>query len=90
MQDQTLASKYSTPLAAIQSTAECIQRVMRSQGGSFLQFRCDEKGFLSVCAFGLAGRSHEDGAARGIAASLSIVEALKASGGVRASRLVCL
>lgn len=42
-----------------------------------LQFRCDEKGFLAICAFGLPGRSHEDGPARGIQAALAIVEAVK-------------
>ena len=41
------------------------------------QFRCDEKGFLAICAFGLPGRSHEDGPARGIQAALAIVEAVK-------------
>lgn len=41
------------------------------------QFRCDEKGFLAICAFGLPGRSHEDGPARGIQAALAIVEAIK-------------
>lgn len=41
------------------------------------QFRCDEKGFLAICAFGLPGRSHEDDPARGIQAALAIVEAVK-------------
>lgn len=45
------------------------------------QFRCDEKGFLAICAFGLPGRSHEDGPARGIQAALSIVEAVRRRGG---------
>jgi hypothetical protein len=45
-----------------------------------LQFRCDEKGFLAICAFGLPGRSHEDGPARGIQAALAIVEAVKVGG----------
>lgn len=35
------------------------------------------QGFLAICAFGLPGRSHEDGPARGIQAAVSIVEALK-------------
>ncbi len=41
------------------------------------QFRCDEKGFLAICAFGLPGRTHEDGPARGIQAALAIVETVK-------------
>ena len=44
------------------------------------QFRCDEKGFLALCAFGLPGRTHEDGPARGIQAALAIVEAVKVGG----------
>ena len=47
-----------------------------------LQVRCDEKGFLAVCAFGLPGKTHEDMPARGIQSALSIVEALRAAGGV--------
>lgn len=35
-------------------------------------YRCDEKGFLSICAFGLAGKSHEDGPSRAVEAALSI------------------
>lgn len=49
----------------------------------FLQFRCDEKGFLAICAFGLPGRSHEDGPARGIQVALAIVEAIKVRWRVR-------
>lgn len=49
------------------------------------QFRCDEKGFLAICAFGLPGRTHEDGPARGIQAALAIVEAVKVRAG-----LLCL
>ena len=48
-----------------------------------VQVRCDEKGFLAVCAFGLPGKTHEDMPARGIQAALSIVEALRLAGGVR-------
>ena len=44
-----------------------------------LQFRCDEKGFLAICAFGLPGRTHEDGPARGVQAALAIVDAAKVS-----------
>lgn len=47
-----------------------------------LQVRCDEKGFLAICAFGLPGKTHEDGPARGIQAALSIVDALRAVDGV--------
>ncbi|KAL4458480.1 hypothetical protein ABPG75_013345 [Micractinium tetrahymenae] len=70
-----------TGLAAVQACMEVVQKRMRQHDGSFLQFRCDEKGFLAICAFGLPGRSHEDGPARGIQAALAIVEAIKRRGG---------
>lgn len=35
------------------------------------------QGFLAICAFGLPGRSHEDGPARGVLAALAIVETFK-------------
>lgn len=54
-----------------------VQRHMRAHNGTCLQLRCDEKGFLAVCAFGLPGQTHEDGAARALLAALSIVHALK-------------
>ena len=50
---------------------------MNAQGGSFLQFRCDEKGFLSICAFGLPGHTHEDNPARGIKAAHKIIEDMR-------------
>ncbi len=50
----------------MQAAVELVQKRMRQFDGSFLQFRCDEKGFLSICAFGLPGKTHEDGPARAI------------------------
>lgn len=44
---------------------------------SFSQARCDEKGFLAICAFGLPARSHEDDPARGVIAALSIADAVR-------------
>lgn len=41
------------------------------------QARCDEKGFLAVAAFGLPGRTHEDGPARALSAALAIVQGLQ-------------
>ena len=56
--------------AAVQAAVELVQKRMRQFDGSFLQFRCDEKGFLSICAFGLPGKTHEDGPARAIQVTL--------------------
>lgn len=50
---------------------------MKQHEGSFLQFRCDEKGFLSICAFGLPGKTHEDDPSRGVRAALDIVSSLE-------------
>lgn len=50
----------------VQAAVDLVQKQMRIYDGSFLQFRCDEKGFLSICAFGLPGKTHEDSPARAI------------------------
>lgn len=50
----------------MQAAVDLVQKQMRNYDGSFLQFRCDEKGFLSICAFGLPGKTHEDSPARAI------------------------
>ena len=41
------------------------------------QARCDEKGFLAVCAFGLPGSLWEDGPERAVGAALAIVRSLQ-------------
>lgn len=64
-------------VASIQTAIMAVQECMQQHGGSFLQFRCDEKGFVSICAFGLPGKTHEDDPCRGIRAALDLVEALK-------------
>ena len=56
----------------MQAAVELVQKRMRQFDGSFLQFRCDEKGFLSICAFGLPGKTHEDGPARAIQVMLTL------------------
>ncbi|KAL0052814.1 hypothetical protein WJX82_008196 [Trebouxia sp. C0006] len=78
----------------VQAAVDLVQKQMRIYDGSFLQFRCDEKGFLSICAFGLPGKTHEDSPARAIQAALSIVEGMKAVGGqgcigVTTGQLLC-
>ena len=61
-QDEVAASEVTE----VQAAVDLVQKQMRIYDGSFLQFRCDEKGFLSICAFGLPGKTHEDSPARAI------------------------
>ncbi len=75
-------------------TPEQVQDVMRKWGGSFLQFRCDEKGYVGICAFGLAGHTHADNPSRGIQSSLELRRAVLAGGhrvciGVTTGQLLC-
>ena len=65
------------PLENVQRVVQTLQQWMRQYEGSFVQFRCDEKGFLAICAFGLAGSQHKDNAARAILAALKITAAMK-------------
>ena len=70
----------SSPRGAVDSVQEAVLAVQRGMGhfeGSLVQFRCDEKGFLSICAFGLPGASHEDGPSRAVRAALMIASTLK-------------
>jgi hypothetical protein len=64
-------------VAAVQFTVQCVQEVMHKWDGSFMQFRCDEKGFVAICAFGLPGHTHEDNASRGILAALDLLKRIK-------------
>ena len=61
----------------MQAAVQVVQKRMRHFDGCFVQFRCDEKGFLSISAFGLPGNSHEDGPSRAVAAALSVVAAMR-------------
>lgn len=62
----------SSEVAEVQAAVELVQKQMRVYDGSFLQFRCDEKGFLSICAFGLPGKTHEDSPTRAIQACCTV------------------
>ena len=77
-------------IASVQAAIMAVQKCMAQHGGSFLQFRCDEKGFLSICAFGLPGRTHEDDPARGVLAALDLVEALRFLKGVRHVKVISM
>jgi class 3 adenylate cyclase len=66
-------------LQPVQDTVMAVSRVMHEFQGSFVQFRCDEKGFLAICAFGLPGVSHANNPERGVLAALktqALVEGL--------------
>jgi len=81
-------------LAAVQSVTQAAQGRMHQDGGYFLQMRCDEKGYLALCAFGLPGRSHDDSPARGVQAALAVVSNLQRQGyaavaGVTTGNLFC-
>lgn len=81
-------------LAAMQSVTQAAQGRMHQDGGFFLQMRCDEKGYVALCAFGLPGRSHEDSPARGVQAALAVVSNLQRQGyaavaGVTTGNLFC-
>ncbi|GMH35276.1 hypothetical protein BSKO_03144 [Bryopsis sp. KO-2023] len=82
-------------VAGVQAAMETVQRCMRVYGGGLLQFRCDEKGFLAICAFGLPGRNHRDNCTRAIHSALKIVEVLlnkdnsRVCAGVTTGDLLC-
>jgi class 3 adenylate cyclase len=74
--------------------ADVIQKAMGIYGGSLLQMRCDEKGHLAVCAFGLAGHLAEDFVFKGMQAALFIVKEMERYGekccaGVTTGNLFC-
>ena len=79
------AAEAGGAVATVQGAMGAVQGCMRGRDGTFLQLRCDEKGFLAVCAFGLPGRTHQDDPGRGVLAALDIVDALARRGEVLAN-----
>lgn len=69
---KTPNSQLAHRLEPVQETVMTVIRVMHAFEGSFVQFRCDEKGFLAICAFGLPGASHANNSERGILAALQV------------------
>jgi len=62
--------------------------------GYVLQLRCDEKGFVCICAFGLPGRSHSDDSLRGVRAAVDIRNKLREHSfeaviGIGCGKLLC-
>ncbi len=81
-------------VSCVQYCIQKTQEVMRKWDGSLLQFRCDEKGFVAICAFGLPGHTHEDNPSRGILAALDLHDRIKVKGhrvcvGVTTGDLLC-
>jgi hypothetical protein len=81
-------------LQPVQDTVMAVNRVMHQFQGSFVQFRCDEKGFLAICAFGLPGVSHANNPERGILAALLTQRLVEQMGqrfacGVTTGALLC-
>lgn len=72
-----LKDKDKGGLDAVQRVARVVQERMVLDDGFFLQMRCDEKGYLALCAFGLPGRAHEDSPARGLRAAVSVLNTLQ-------------
>jgi len=85
---------HQAQVDSVQFAFTSVQRIMRQWDGSFLQFRCDEKGYVGICAFGLPGHTHEDNPTRGVLAALDLQKLIKAGGhrvaiGVTTGDLLC-
>lgn len=75
--NETDTASDQDQISCVQFAVQQVQEVMRKWDGSFLQFRCDEKGFVGICAFGLPGHTHEDNPSRGILAALELHKRIK-------------
>jgi hypothetical protein len=78
----------------IQKAFENVDKAMSIYEGEFMQFRCDEKGFLAVCCFGLMGKTHKDDAMRAVHSALSVCNRMEKQGlqaccGVTTGILLC-
>ena len=78
----------------VQNAMDVVLRKMQQYDGSITQFRCDEKGFLMICAFGLPGRTHEDDPKRAVQAALAVRAGMLAHGqeariGLTTGQLFC-
>lgn len=81
-------------LQPVQDTVMIVVKVMIAFRGTLVQFRCDEKGFLAICAFGLPGVSHPNNQERGILSALQVKLHVESMGhqfacGVTTGDLLC-
>jgi class 3 adenylate cyclase len=86
--------KLAHRLEPVQDTVLAVNMVMQQFRGTFVQFRCDEKGFLAICAFGLPGVTHANNPERGILAALKMQMIVESRGqqfacGVTTGPLLC-
>lgn len=65
-------------LSRVDAAARCIQAVLQRYGGSLNQLLVDDKGWVTVAAWGVPGASFEDDAHRAVAAALALREGLAA------------
>lgn len=65
-------SRIACSLQPVQETVMIVIKVMLAFKGTLVQFRCDEKGFLAICAFGLPGVSHPNNQERGVLSALQV------------------
>lgn len=89
-----LAALHQSRVDGVQFVVQQSQEVMRRWGGSCLQFRCDEKGFVGVCVFGLPGHTHEDNPGRGVQAAMDLLSRFEKGGqrvcvGITTDELMC-
>ncbi|GAX78249.1 hypothetical protein CEUSTIGMA_g5691.t1 [Chlamydomonas eustigma] len=88
---QQLISKQ---LGSVQFVVQQSQEVMRKWGGSCLQFRCDEKGYVCVCVFGLPGHTHENNPGKAVLSALELSQRIAEGGqrvcvGITTDNLLC-
>lgn len=56
-----VAAVASATATALEGCVKVLQDQVHKFGGTLLQVRCDEKGYLAICAWGLPGRTHKVG-----------------------------
>lgn len=92
MQDRASSPERALSVAIAHFSA--IFAVINKLDGHMLQFRCCEKGYVAICAFGLPGRSHSDDTHRAVRAAIGIRDALASKGfgcfmGIATGKLLC-
>ncbi|CAG9466900.1 unnamed protein product [Pedinophyceae sp. YPF-701] len=84
----------SSALGAVQLHFKVVRDAMAKHNGDLLQIRCDEKGYLCICAFGLPGRARPTDASRAVRAAWEIRRKMKEEGfltvaGMSRGELLC-
>jgi class 3 adenylate cyclase/tetratricopeptide (TPR) repeat protein len=70
----------ATPLDDLHQMVTSMQSAVYRNGGTVNQFVIDDKGTTLLAAWGVPGHTHEDDAARAVAAALAIRDAFAAAG----------